>query len=101
MRAEDLGVHAAKMEIDVVLLLLFRSLYDEGVVSIYAVIESPRRQVLLGDGHTGASMHILICCSNAMHPCAACPEDAQHPSIAISHDPVTACRNRTYPRLQS
>lgn len=32
-------------------------------------------------GRTGASMHALSCCSSAIHPSAACPDDAQQPMM--------------------
>ncbi len=35
---------------------------------------------------TGASMQARNCCSRSIHPCAACPEEAQHPAcIRIEH----------------
>ena len=90
MRAENLRVHASKVEIDIILLLLFRPLYNvRRGQYMWSHRMRLQRQVSQENKHTGASMHILICCSSTIQPCAACPEEAQHPSIINIHNLAT------------
>ena len=74
------------MIVDVVLLFLLRPLDIGFYISfcscrcIFSIVLLPRTISAEPAQLTGTSIHARSCCSSALHPSAACPFDAQHPS---------------------